>query len=121
MTTRLDINLAEHPEVRALIKAADPSYRRKTAVVKVADGIRLSRTFWDGGSRSTYTAVDMVTRAAVDAPQFAPPQFGGPTTPPTVKLPPNICVVETGVFCGKVSQAYVYVRPENMAALLVQA
>lgn len=72
------VELAKHPDIARVIRAADPSYRKKTASVSVSAKVSLNGTFWDSGSRSTYTAVNLATFANKGAPQYAPPQFGGP-------------------------------------------
>lgn len=117
----VEVKLADHPEVKRIVLAADPSYRRKTARVMAVETIALSGTYYGGGTRSTYTAVDLVTLKAGAAPQYDPPQFGGPKKPPVCEIPVGVAVVETGYFCGKVAQAYVNVRPSNMARLLPAA
>jgi hypothetical protein len=111
------ITLKTAPEVSAIIRAADPSYRKQKAALYARESLALSGTYWDGGSRNTYTAVDLSTLRAVAAPQFDPPQFGGGDTR-TVAIPEGIAIVRTGVFCGKTAYAAVYLNPANMARLL---
>lgn len=112
------IELKTAPEVLRVIRAADSSYRKHNAFLRVQSKVSLSNTYWDGGSRSTYTAVDLVTLRASAADQFSPPQFGGPRTAPAVEIPEGIAIVETGVFCGKAATACVYLNPINAAKLL---
>ena len=114
----LTLTLSQHPEVKRAILAADPSYRKKTAFLHVYETCELTGTFWDGGSRSTYTAVDLVTGRSKGAPQYAPPQFGGPRVAPVVAVPDGVCIVETGIFCGKPATASVTINPINAAKLL---
>lgn len=112
------IQLKDFPEVRRLIQAADPSYKRHTAMVFVRDRITLNDTFWDSGTRYTYTAVHILTKRAGGAPQYDPPQFGGPREAPTVSIPEGVAIVKTGTFCGKTAEAYVYVQEANLTKLL---
>lgn len=112
------VNLKQHPEILRAIRAADPTYRKAKAFLFVRESVTLSNTYWDGGSRSTYTAVDLATGRNKGAPQYAPPQFGGPRQAPEVELPADVVIVETGIFCGKTATATVYVNPANMARLL---
>lgn len=107
--------LKDEPLLKRLIQAADPSYKRLKAFVRVVDTVELQGTYWSGGSRSTYTAVNIATKVASRAEQFAPAQFGGPKEAPVVQLPPGAVIVETGFFCGKTAQAYVYVHPKDAA------
>jgi hypothetical protein len=112
------LELKTAPEVLRLIRAADPSYRKTRAYLHVSESVSLSGTYWDGGSRSTYTAVDLATGRSKGAPQYDPPQFGGPRAAPVVVIPEGVAIVETGVFCGKTANASVYINPVNAAKLL---
>ena len=117
---RHPVNLKDHPEVKRLILAADSSYRKRDATVVVVDTVALHGTYWSGGARSSYAAVDMVTGRSQGAPQYAPPQFGGPQETPVVTIPENVAIVETGTFDSKPTRAYVYVRAANVNKLLSQ-
>lgn len=108
------LNLANNAAVKKLVLAADPAYRKHKASLNVADTMTLSGTYWDGGSRSTYTAVDIATGRASTAEQFAPPQFNGPSAAPRVAIPDGIAIVETGTFCGKPATARVTVNSRTM-------
>ena len=112
------VMLKQHPEILRVIRAADPTYKKTKAFVFTRESVTLSGTYWDGGSRSTYTAVELATGRNKGAPQYAPPQFGGPRQSPEVQIPHDVAIVETGVFCGKTATATVYVHPVNMARLL---
>ncbi len=114
----MTVKLADHLDVRDMIRAADPAYRKTSARIHVTDSVTLSGTYWDGGSRDTYTAVNLSTRRAISAPQYDPPQAGGPQAAPTVTLPAGVAIVRTGVFCGKPATATVYVRAADIAPLL---
>lgn len=115
------ITLADHLEIARVIRAADPTYRKRDAYVYARDMVTLGGTYWDGGSRSTYTAVALDSGRTSAAEQFAPPQFGDPRVAPTVTLPDGIVIVKTGIFCGKTATAAVYVRPDNMPRMLPAA
>jgi len=106
------------PEVKRVILAADASYRKREARLLVQPEIDLYGTYWDGGTRYSYTAVDLVTGRSKGAPQFDPPQFGGPATTPRVSIPQGVAIVKTGMFCGKTATAYVYINPADAAPLL---
>lgn len=112
------VTLKDHPEILRAIRAADPTYRKTKAFLFVRESVTLGGTYWDGGSRSTYTAVDLASGRSKGAPQYAPPQFGGPRQAPEVTLSPDVAIVKTGVFQGKTATATVYVHPVNMARLL---
>ena len=117
---RHPVNLKDYPEVKRIIRAADSSYKKHNATVVVVDKVALSNTYWSDGNRSTYTAVDMLTGQSQGAPQYDPPQFGGPKETPVVVIPENVAIVETGISRGDTVRAYVYVRASNVIKLLSQ-
>jgi hypothetical protein len=112
------IELKTAPELVKVIRAADPNYRKRQATLSASETVGLYGTYWDGGSRYTYTAVDLVTGRSKGAPQYDPPQFGGPRVDPVVAIPEGVAIVQTGIFLGKTATARVYVNPVNMAKLL---
>lgn len=114
----LRVTLRTAPEIARIIRAADPTYRKREASILAREHCTISGTYWDEGSRSTYHAVDLRTMRQLPAPQYNPPQFGGPATDPTVAIPEGVAIVETGIFQGKPATARVYVNPANMARLI---
>lgn len=112
------IKLSDYPEIAKLVRAVDSTYRKHNAYIWVRDSVALDGTYWDGGSRSTYHAINLATRKVGAAPQYAPPQFGGPRETPQVPLIPGAAIVETGVFCGKTATVKVYLHPADVAHLL---
>ena len=112
------VTLSTAPELRRLIQAAFPDYRKKSAFLSAATDVTLSGTYWDGGSRNEYAAIDLATGRNAGAPQYDPPQFGGPRTDPRVQLPVGVAIVRAGTFCGKPATAHVYLHPDNVARLL---
>lgn len=117
-TTDMILKLKAHPELIRIIRAADPSYRKHDCILHPTETVTLSGTYWSGGSRSTYTAVNIATGMSSGAPQYNPPQFGGPQSDPQVSVPEGIAIVKTGTFCGKTAAATIYLNPANMAKLL---
>jgi hypothetical protein len=115
------VRLQDNPEIAKVIRAAFPSYKKRDAWVSVAESVTLSGTYWDGGSRATYVAVDLVTQRSLGAPRYDPPQFGGPRTAPTVALLNGVVIVGGGVSCGKPATAHLWVRPDNVAKVLTLA
>lgn len=112
------LELKAFPEIKRVIQSADPSYKKRKAFLSVADKVELYGTYWDGGTRNTYTAVNLATGAVVTGPQYNPPQFGGPRENPIVEIPEGIVIVKTGVFCGRTAFATVYVNPKNATKFL---
>lgn len=112
------LSTKDNPEALRLIRAAEPNYRKHQFTLTASETVCLSNTYWDSGSRSTYTAVDLATGRSKGAPQYDPPQFGGPRAAPVVSIPEGIAIVETGVFMGKTATARIFINPANMAKLL---
>lgn len=112
------VTLRTAPELARIIRAAAPDYRKREAVLLARDTVTITGTYWSDGSRSTYHAVDLRTLRQLPAPQYAPPQFGGPATDPQVSIPEGVAIVETGIFQGKPATARVYLNPANMARLI---
>jgi hypothetical protein len=112
------IQLKNAPEVKRVIQAADPTYRKREAALIPEVTVALRGTYWDEGTHYTYTAVRLDTLEAFPAPQYNPPQFGGPAQTPRCDIPEGVAIVKTGHFCGKTATAYVYLNPANMAKLL---
>jgi hypothetical protein len=107
-----------HPELLALVRAAQPDYRKHKLYVSVTADVRLSQTYWDGGTRFDYTAVNLADKRSQGAPRYNPPQFGGPAQDPRVALPQGACIVKHGIDCGKPATAVVYMHPQDVAKLL---
>lgn len=112
------INLKNAPEIKALILAADPTYRKRTANLYAETEVSLYGTYWSGGSRNSYAGVCLSTRKVGAAVQYDPAGFGGPAETPRVSMVQGAAVVRTGFFCGAVSTATVYLHPTNLAQLL---
>jgi hypothetical protein len=109
----LTIKLAENKQLAALIKKVDSTYRKREAWVYIEPTLTLSNTYWDGGSRSDYHAVNLLTGQISTMQRQAPPQFGGKHYAASVDIPDNVAIIETGYFCGKTATAKVYVNQSN--------
>jgi hypothetical protein len=112
------IELKNFPEIKRVIQSADPTYKKRKAFITITEKVELYGTYWDSGSRNTFTAVNLATGSVVTGPQYAPPQFNGPKETPVVILPDGIVMVKTGYFCGKTATATVYVNPKNATKFL---
>jgi hypothetical protein len=107
------VTLSGFPEIARLMPVG---YKKRKAFIQSRTEKSLSNTYWDGGSRSSYTIVNIITGQITTCAQYAPPQFGG--TEPVVEIDNDIAIIETGVFCGKPATASVFVSPENYNKLL---
>ncbi len=116
------MNSIERPakEFRTILAATAPDYRRKTVSVEATTSVYLCDLNWSGGTRNQYrgcTLAGEFTGSADRANQLAPwdpRQVEGQSIP----LPQGMVLVRSGVFCGKVSKATIYVNPADMPRLL---
>ena len=108
--------LSEHPRLAQLIRAAAPSYRKKNAGVDTFPVIEMHDTYWSGGSRSSYTWVDLETLQPVPLPHYDPPQFGGAM--PSLTMTPGRAMVKTGIFLGKPGLAFVTLHPSDLQRVM---
>ncbi len=91
------------------------SKKRKAIIARPCTEVRISNSYWDGGSRSDYFLVDVKHMTYRNIPGVSPMQYGGPKEDPVVKLEPGFAVVEAGTFCGKPATPtiYIYHDPEQ--------
>lgn len=88
-------------------------YTGRKIQLRLTEKVYLSNGYWDGGSRSTYVAIELATQKVVPAHTALrnPPQFGGPKQTPEVILPQGVVIVEHAIFCGKDAGLTIYARP----------
>lgn len=108
---------AKTPFVKNILRAIN--YRKRKAYIVLAERMSYSGTFWDGGSRNEYTAVNLDNFISVNGPQFAPPQFGGPNEV-QFDIPIGVAIIQHGIFCGKPATAFIHINPngQSIPALL---
>lgn len=129
------IELKTAPEVKQVVLAAFPSYRKHTAFLSVfpQSGTQIN-SYWDGGSRSEFAVVELATGKVKQLPTRSHPYFDvarygvhGQDEHISVDyagnitlkvLPEGFALVEAGTFCGKPATARVLLNPANMAKLL---
>lgn len=130
----IEVVLSKNKEVRDVVRAAFPSYRKLRVYVSVWPGSTYINSYWSGGSRDEYAIVELNTlrRHAVGAghPYFDTAARGlasradehisvdhvGNVT--LHVLPEGFVLVRAGVFCGKPATAHIYVPAANMPRLL---
>lgn len=127
------IDLKSAPEVKRVICAAFPGYKKHNAFLsEFSEGSSVTiNSYWDGGSRSVFVLVDLATLQHKDLPTQSHPYFDmrsvSTETPDVVvtrgivdlkRLPEGIALVEGGTFCGKLATAHVHVNPANLTKLL---
>ena len=83
------------------------------------DEVALTNTYWDGGTRSTWTMVNL-SSGVTTTPNgsAAPARFGGTLESRKASIPQGFAVVEHSIFCGKDMGLTFYIRSEDIAPLL---
>ncbi len=134
MTTAIE--LKANQDIKRLIAAAFPSYKKHKAFVYVfGEHGKSINSYWDGGSRSEYAIVELATGARKSLPTQSHPYYdiarGGLANAEnevlsvdhvgnvTLKvLPEGYALVQAGTFCGKPATAFVYLNAANVAKYL---
>jgi len=129
------IELKSAPEVKRLILAAFPSYKKHNAFLSAFNGGKNINSYWDGGSREEYRIVELSTLQLRPIPTSTHPYFDVARYGLANKenevisvdhvgnielkiLPEGFALVAAGTFCGKPATAHVYLNPANLAKLL---
>jgi hypothetical protein len=107
------VDLKDYPRLKNQVLRAVPTYRKHKAIIVFTTGVEMHDTFWDGGSRSSYSFFNTANGTQVFAPQYAPPQFGGPRVAPRMELVPGTLGISTGIFNGKTATATVFLHPDD--------
>ena len=111
------ITIKQHPALANFLRRAFPGYRKHKAIIRACESITLSGGYWDGGSRTTYSAA---TLAGQDIPlryNTAPAMFNGGAPDRVVVLEPGVVVLSAGTFCGKPATVTLHALPETLAQL----
>jgi hypothetical protein len=124
------INLKLAPEVKAVIQAAFPGYKKHSAFLSEFSSVSIN-SYWDGGSKSYYALVELATNRTKALPTSTHPYYdlngaNGSNQDVTVqngvvtlnRLPEGFALVENGTFCGKPATAHVWVNAANLTKLL---
>lgn len=131
----IEIVLSKNKEVRDVVRAAFPSYRKLRAYISVWPGSININSYWSGGSRDEYAVVELSTMRRHLMPTRSHPYFevvhrglaGAEDEVISVDhvgnvtlkvLPEGFVLVRAGVFCGKPATAHIYVPAANMPRLL---
>ncbi len=130
------IALKEHPEVKRIILAAFPGYKKHRAFIcTFGQSGHSINSYWDGGSRSEYAIVHLPTLQRKSLPTSTHPYFdvarqglaNAENQDLTVdhvgnvtlkNLPVDFALVQAGISCGKPATASVMVNAENLTKLL---
>lgn len=132
----LKIELKSAPEVKRLINRILPEYRKHNVYLSEFHPQSIN-SYWDGGSKTYYTLVDLSTMKTAPLPTSTHPFFDvarygvrGESEAVSVDhagnitlkvLPENFALITSGIFCGKPGTAHIYLNPANMTKLLPSA
>jgi hypothetical protein len=105
------------PTIARILRATYPDYRGRKIFVQATTFPIDVRSWWDGGSRSYFSFLNLATfqTAAMPAQSAFDKQIKGADQ---VTIPPGIACIEHVYFCGKDCGIRIYVNPENLAKLL---
>lgn len=129
------IDLKSAPEIKRVVCAAFPSYRKHNAFLSAFNGGVNINSYWDGGSRDEFSIVELSTLRRIPVPNSTHPyydiasrgmanQSDGVVETDHVGnvtlnvLPEGFALVAAGTFCGKPTTAHVYLNPANLVKLL---
>jgi hypothetical protein len=129
------VTLKSAPEVKAVVLAAFPAYRKQSAFLSAFGGGLSINSYWDGGSRTEFAVVELASLQRKSLPTRTHPYFDvavrGLTNTENAdlevdrvgnvtlkRLPEGFALVAAGTFCGKAATAHVYLNPANMVRLL---
>tara|TARA_R110000744_G_C19281734_1_gene553635 strand:+ start:108 stop:683 length:576 start_codon:yes stop_codon:yes gene_type:complete len=96
-------------------------YSGRKFEARPSESVSLYGTYWSGGSRNTYTAINMATGVSVPFDGIgnaSPVEFGGTLEGKTITMEPGIAIVKHSTFSGKDMGLTIYVHPDNAATLL---
>lgn len=100
---------------RDIARAAFPEWRGRKLLVKNVKSVTLSGTYWSGGSKNTFVAVELATgRTSPAAASLGDPNVFGGTGDncPTIEIPAGFAIVEHVIFRGKDLGCRVYLPLE---------
>ena len=114
---------ANRPEIRRILQATFPKYRKRDVVVEVFRGPRRMNSYWDGGSKEVFHLYRLDTGQVATVPDSHPffdrRQDGSRCGILELReLPPNTVLVVGGTFCGKPATVHIYTRPDGLAPQL---
>jgi hypothetical protein len=114
MSTVIELNPNEVPSI---FKQAFPDYNGRRYRVLVTSTVNLTDNYWDGGSKSDYIGLDIVSGTSSTANPAAFGWFLAPKVP-TITLEPGQAVIEHTQFCGKDMGIRIHLHPDNVRKLL---
>ena len=87
-------------QVKSVCKAAFPGYNGRKIQIKYNVKSKSLRSYWDGGSKSSYAVIDLNLLKVLHAPD-SHPFFDRLTGVDSFDIPEGYAVVEHSIFCGR--------------------
>ena len=106
----------QHMDIKAIGKTAYPDYRGRKFRLSTRQPVDV-RSYWDGGSRDYFVAIDLKTMRTMAVPQNGTPFDGGPIRPNGVEVPTGFAIVEHSYFCGKDIGLTIHVQEDTSRML----
>jgi hypothetical protein len=129
------IELKTAPEVKRIVTAAFPGYKKHKAYLSVFYSGQSINSYWDGGSKDEYAIVDLSSYRRGVLPTSSHPYFDVARNGLADQsnqfvdvdhvgnvhlkvLPEGYALVRAGTFCGRPLTAHVFLSEANIAKLL---
>lgn len=94
------------------------SGKKFKAIVTESIRVPIDAGLWSGGSRDTYSFVELATGRSVPSPAQSSAPWSGERQEFDSPLPVGIVMVEHSIFCGKDMGLTFYVHPQNSGKFL---
>lgn len=114
MTNRIEVSATQFRELCSAL-----GYRKRKVIVVSTTSVILSNLNWQGGTRSTYHTMDIVSGKVLTQSQLSIPYpMNNEAEGAKIMIPEGIAIIETGVFQGEDMKMRIYVHPENMPKVI---
>ncbi len=101
--------------IRPLLNVSFPDYKGRTYHVIFTDSVTISNTYWSGGTRSWWVAIQMEGGNTSRVPSLAP--WDNPIEGERIELDENTVIAEHSHFCGKDMGITFYAHPSRKKLL----
>lgn len=101
--------------IRPLLQVSFPDYSGRTYHVEFTETVYFSDTYWSGGTRNWYVAIDMSNGQVSRMPSYAP--WDNPAEGKRIELPEEVVIAEHSHFCGKDMGITFYAHPSRKKLL----
>lgn len=102
-----------------IARAAFPQWKGRKVTVNTTGTASVYGTFWDGGTKNEYAAIDLATGriSHADNALGTPAEMGGKAGDYKTRVPVGVAVVQWSVFCGRDCGCTVYLAaPDSLPA-----